>query len=157
MDNAEIYKELKRLSALNGWGFLGIFIPIVGFILYGIVIARANTLLTFTESNRTETIGKEIIKRRTNSIGMLSLIIILTIFYILLGFNLSQTGGNSSYQSTSSTTESHNQAALAECIDNVNVWFDTNRTSTETVLQEQNLLTEKQQKIDECKLLYIVQ
>lgn len=55
---------------------------------------------------------------------------------------------------TTQPTESTNSKLRNICLDDVNTWYDANRANTTTVYQEQNLLLERQQRMDECSVRY---
>lgn len=77
----EISDELSKISTLNGWGILGIFIPIVGLVCYGISHSRTKKLRVFMSDDQREKYKSIIHGKRVFSSIMLIVCILLTIFW----------------------------------------------------------------------------
>jgi hypothetical protein len=89
MNDSEIYKELRGISTLNGWGVLGVLMPLVGLILYGIAFSRANTLIIFLKDNKNEVLMNEAKTRKTTARIMTFVLIFMILFYVVLGAAIS--------------------------------------------------------------------
>lgn len=158
MSDKEISGELNTISALNGWGVLGIFIPLIGLICYGVSHSRANKLLLFMSDEQKEKYGKTIHNRKSLSVFMLIVCLLIVGYWSVVWVNnANQTSVSAPVQTTtisSPSVEAIQATARNACLDSVNQWYDSNRANITTVYQEQNLLIDKQQRIDECSIRY---
>lgn len=80
MDDKKIYAELQKTSSLNGWGAIGILLPIVGYIIYSVVISRINMLALILSDDQKKNLNKELHKRKSTAATMIVLIIVVNIF-----------------------------------------------------------------------------
>jgi phage terminase large subunit GpA-like protein len=156
MDDKEINKELNAISTLNGWGVLGLLIPLIGVICYGVSHSRANKLLLFMSDEQKEKYKGTVHSRKVFSTFMTIVCLLIVGYWLIVWVdNANQVTNYSQGQTTViPSAEEMQAAALNACLDSVNTWYETNRANTTTVFQEENLLQDKQQRIDECRIRY---
>lgn len=146
-------KDLNRANNLATWSFIGIFIPILGFVLAGLSRSYLKELPPSLEERRVR--RKSGISILLSIVAMLLGIVLTVAFYVIL-----QQPNNTADTTTQQQIPQYDYQAgqqrvlLNNCLDSVDEWYNNNIQNVTTIYQEQNLLTQKQQEIDECKLRY---
>lgn len=165
MDSKEVNKELSSITTLNGWGLLGIFIPLIGIICYGIAHSRAKKLLLFLDDSQNKKFRKTVHGKRTFSLVMMTICILIAIFWAFYTFavldNISKESAIDTMQTQEIEQETEaniqewtNKQNLQECVDNTDKWYNENIQNVTTVYQEQNLISMRQQYVNECQIRY---
>lgn len=118
LTDRDINDELNKISTLNGWGFLGIIFPLVGFICGGLARGRAIKLQALLHSNQKGKFEKLIRSKRTTS-GIVILLSIVTTGVILIGISTSGPLSSSNFDST---------GKLNTCIESTKLTFESEKT-----------------------------
>lgn len=169
MDNDLIRRDFIRARALARWSYIGILVPVLGWVLGGLSRSIIRSLPQPKKQATTD---------RFKSVYGLALGgIVVSVFAVFLwvatsfwvntkiinpavisleerAYRQGYTEGNAAQEYAPSI--SANQQSLNTCLDNVNTWYDEAVSRVETIYQEQNLLTARQQYVDECRLRYPV-
>lgn len=165
MNNREVNKELSSITTLNGWGLLGIIFPIVGIICYGIAHSRAKKLLLFLDDDQNKKFRRIVHGKRTFSLVMMIICILIAAFWAFYTFavldNISKDSTQDTVQSQQVERETEaniqewtNKQNLQECLDNTDKWYNENIPNVTTIYQEQNLMSMRQQYVNECQIRY---
>lgn len=162
---------LRKARKIAAWSYVGLLSPLVGWVLGGISKSLVNGLEAPTSVLARD--HRASIKTIANVGIWLSTVAALA--YVVLGVwanvlvrqqisdaeaKTTEAAQQVQLQQTAADSlgfkkESH-QRALSGCLDRVTEWFNQNYANVTTVYQEQNLLTSKQQQIQECQLRYPV-
>ena len=157
--------DLRKARSLAGWSYLGILIPLLGWILGAISLSTSKYLepKTIKAENRVQSV-------RHLAWGAIVVSTIVFAIYVGLGIltmhtakqeaarvqeeQAKQQQAQNNAEAQAKTAEFMRQTNLSNCLNGVDDWYSTNVKRVTTVFQEQNLLTQKQQEIDKCNLLY---
>ncbi|WP_159054655.1 hypothetical protein [Streptomyces dysideae] len=158
MSESEINKELNAISTLNGWGALGLLMPLVGIILYGISHSRSNKLLQLIDDKQREKYRSLIHGRKVVSTVMTLICATSIVVLLLVAFFANQR--DTSYSTTTTTTPIPSEITppvdsrqeLNQCIDDVNSSIAEMKPQT---YEEMTVILElRQQRVNECQIRY---
>lgn len=161
MDEHDI-QDLRKARSLAGWSYLGIILPLLGWILAGISLATSKHL-----EPKTTKAERRVRSVRRSAIWGMVISTVMFILYASLGVWTSYNNNREIKEQVKQQAQQAEQAAnverinaqsrqllLSNCLDNVDKWYKENVEGLTTVFQEQNLLEQKAQEIDKCRLLY---
>lgn len=163
---------LRKARKMANWSFVGLLNPLVGWVLGGISKSLVNGL----EPPRSIVARDYRAATKTAANVGIWLSTLAAVGYVGLGVWANQLVGQQAQASAThvaelerqiemkvDTSDSLNlyrqesqQHALNGCLDRVTEWFNQNYANVTTIYQEQNLLTAKQQQIQECQLRHPV-
>lgn len=158
-------QEIKKARSLANWSFVGLFIPIAGWILAG--IASSSVKHIHPKDRIMEREIKRVKSRVHTSVSLSIIICAIGVGLSIWGVNIlneqirqeqaaqKQTELEQSQRASEEYRQNNLQKQLlSSCLDNANTWYSDNVKNVTTVYQEQNLLTQKQQYMNDCQLRY---
>lgn len=158
-DSAHISKEefreyvhdVRKAQSLAAWSYVGLIIPLLGWILAGISLSLTKSIPDVGN------LGERTQRVRSNAHVSITLSVIITLIWVIILSVACMNGHNQQTnqidQTTTQSSQSSNLATLGTCLDNVDSWFDTNGTTNGLAL---DLLSNKEQQVSECQSEYPV-
>ena len=115
IDSHQDYLDARRAQSLAAWSYIGLIIPLLGWILAGQPLSIVKTL---PEHGK---IGKIKWSARRNSVISILLSLIIVIIYIVAIINASNAAKQ---RQAEFTAQSNQQQAIQNCINEAHKFFD---------------------------------
>lgn len=135
--------DVRKAQSLAIWSYVGLIIPLLGWILAGISISLSKSIPD------TGKLGERAKKARTTAkISIIVSVLIILAWGMIIYLSVQ---GTSQQQPGQIITQKSNSSQLSSCLDNVDSWFTTNATTNGEALA---LLPNKEQQVSECQSRY---